>query len=337
MGIEGRNIRRLVVHPLDRLTLYAQSRLEGMFISTDGGDHWTPFNAELPDLFMAAIALSPKDPSAVYVGTGSGAFRSDVIPIARGHNKHNEDGYLPGDGDPRNTIWHELHPNYSVMWEITDWIDDGDGFLGFSDTLDVTNTATEESVWESVRRVTATVTMTAASGPPDSLLYFDMIGENSMAEPIADPVGTFWYQVHPAYPPRYEVVTWDDNGNGYLDAGDYVELHALSGNDSCTTASYLVEDVATDMVTSCCGIFTGGYTGNCDCDHQGKRNLTDITRLIEYIYVTHIPLCCRENGNTTGDEPGKLNLGDITRLIDNIYISLRETALCGDMFHVVPQ
>jgi hypothetical protein len=79
----------------------------------------------------------------------------------------------------------------------------------------------------------------------------------------------------------------------------------------------------------CCGIYTGGYTGNCNCDAEGKRNLADITQLISRVYLTpEIPLCCEENGNTNGDPGGVINLADITRLIDHVYVSGGETAPC---------
>jgi hypothetical protein len=79
---------------------------------------------------------------------------------------------------------------------------------------------------------------------------------------------------------------------------------------------------------SCCGRYTGGYTGNTNCDPEGKRNLADITRLTDRVYISKQPLCCEENGNTNGDPEGKLNLADITRLTDHVYISHEETAPC---------
>ena len=81
--------------------------------------------------------------------------------------------------------------------------------------------------------------------------------------------------------------------------------------------------------SGCCGLYTGGYTGNTNCDIEGKMNLSDITALISRVYVTpEIPLCCEENGNVSGDAEGKLNLSDITGLIDHIYVSQDPTALC---------
>ena len=41
-----------------------------------------------------------------------------------------------------------------------------------------------------------------------------------------------------------------------------------------------------------------------------------------------LPLCCEASGNVTGDPEGKINLTDITRLIDHVYISEEPTAEC---------
>lgn len=79
--------------------------------------------------------------------------------------------------------------------------------------------------------------------------------------------------------------------------------------------------------TSCCGRYTGGYTGNVDCDPEGKINLADITRLIDRIYLSKKPLCCEDNGDVNAD--CKLNLADITLLIDHIYLSKSPLALCS--------
>ena len=78
----------------------------------------------------------------------------------------------------------------------------------------------------------------------------------------------------------------------------------------------------------CCGKYTGGWTGNTDCSEDGKRNLVDISKLIDRVYISKSTLCCEENGNTNGDTENKINLADITRLIDHVYISTIETAEC---------
>jgi hypothetical protein len=82
------------------------------------------------------------------------------------------------------------------------------------------------------------------------------------------------------------------------------------------------------VVGDCCGLYTGGVTGNTNCDLDGNRDLSDITRLIDRVYVSHTSLCCEANGNTDGSANGQIDLSDITRLIDFVYISHRELAAC---------
>lgn len=79
----------------------------------------------------------------------------------------------------------------------------------------------------------------------------------------------------------------------------------------------------------CCGVYTEGQTGNSDCSDDGRRNLADITQLIDHVYISKAKLCCLENGNVDGDSEAKVNLADITQLIDHVYISKAETAVCN--------
>lgn len=81
-------------------------------------------------------------------------------------------------------------------------------------------------------------------------------------------------------------------------------------------------------IPGCCGRYTGGFTGNTNCDLAGTRNLSDITTLIDRIYLSHSPLCCEQNANVDGDTEGDLTIGDITMLISHVYITHAQTAPC---------
>ncbi len=89
----------------------------------------------------------------------------------------------------------------------------------------------------------------------------------------------------------------------------------------------------------CCGKYTDlpygfwppGYTGNTNCSSDGKRTLSDITKLIDHVYISKEPLCCFASGNTNGswdDGDCKITLSDITKLIDAVYISKMLTEPC---------
>ena len=131
-----------------------------------------------------------------------------------------------------------------------------------------------------------------------------------------------------------------DTGVGKVATGSLLTLSTDSGSvdydpqfDPETGSSGCELDIMDDVLDECtpppcCGLYTDGQTGNTECDIDGKRNLADITRLINNVYISKLALCCPENGNTDGDALAKVNLADITRLIDHVYISKAETAAC---------
>ena len=79
---------------------------------------------------------------------------------------------------------------------------------------------------------------------------------------------------------------------------------------------------------ACCGMYTGGITGNANCSEDGKLTLSDISRLIDRVYISKSLLCCEAAGNTNGSTDCKLTLSDISRLIDAVYISKLPPAAC---------
>ncbi len=81
----------------------------------------------------------------------------------------------------------------------------------------------------------------------------------------------------------------------------------------------------------CCGRYTlDGVTGNVNCSPDGKRTLSDITQLIDHVYISKNPMCCHAAGNTNGSSDCKATLSDITRLIDVCYISKMPAEPCMD-------
>lgn len=108
----------------------------------------------------------------------------------------------------------------------------------------------------------------------------------------------------------------------FICADGYPENTVEGGVDGFAVRHFECDTIA------CCGQFTGGYTGNTDCDSQGDIGLADITRLIDHVYISHAALCCAANGNIDGDTENDINLSDITSLIDNVYISHGPTAPC---------
>ncbi len=76
--------------------------------------------------------------------------------------------------------------------------------------------------------------------------------------------------------------------------------------------------------------FTHG-DGVCgDLNADGKVTLSDISRLIDHVYISKTPLDFPSLGNVNGSVDGLVTLSDITRLIDHVYISKLPLA-CLDM------
>ena len=75
---------------------------------------------------------------------------------------------------------------------------------------------------------------------------------------------------------------------------------------------------------ACCCV---GPRGNVDCSKEDEPDISDITRLIDYLYLSHEVLCCPNEADcdTSGSEP---DISDITRLIDYLYLSHEPLAEC---------
>ena len=63
-----------------------------------------------------------------------------------------------------------------------------------------------------------------------------------------------------------------------------------------------------------------GFTGNVDCSQDENPDITDITRLIDFLYLSHAPLCCPDEADCDGSG-GDPDITDITRIIDYLYLS----------------
>jgi photosystem II stability/assembly factor-like uncharacterized protein len=76
-GIDGKGVRTIMQHPLETDLFFAGTEDDGVFVSRDGGIHWTATNNGLTNLTVYCIACDQSSPDNIYVGThGGGVYRS---------------------------------------------------------------------------------------------------------------------------------------------------------------------------------------------------------------------------------------------------------------------
>ncbi|MDZ4724354.1 MAG: M12 family metallo-peptidase [candidate division Zixibacteria bacterium] len=78
------------------------------------------------------------------------------------------------------------------------------------------------------------------------------------------------------------------------------------------------------VFTSCCV----NSTGNVDCDLSEATDISDLTLLIDHLFISLSPLCCSAEANIDGDNQQVIDIADLTSLIDHLFISLVPTSLC---------
>jgi hypothetical protein len=71
-----------------------------------------------------------------------------------------------------------------------------------------------------------------------------------------------------------------------------------------------------------------GNSGNVDCDPDDIVDISDITALIDYLYISFAPLCCHGEANIDGDPGRNVDIADLSAIIDFLYLSYTPPAPC---------
>jgi N-acetylmuramoyl-L-alanine amidase len=75
---------------------------------------------------------------------------------------------------------------------------------------------------------------------------------------------------------------------------------------------------------ACCCV---AMTGNVDCDPEDGCDVSDLTRLIDNLFISLYPLCCPHEADLDGQSGA--DIGDLSRLIDYLYISFDPLPPCA--------
>ena len=74
-------------------------------------------------------------------------------------------------------------------------------------------------------------------------------------------------------------------------------------------------------------------TGNTNCSEAEDPDVSDIVRIIDYLYINKAPLCCPPEANTDGigvypiSDP---DISDIIKIIDHLYLSKAPLVNCPE-------
>lgn len=102
----------------------------------------------------------------------------------------------------------------------------------------------------------------------------------------------------------------------------YLPSGRIIASDMQTGLYVLERDVV--VPPGCCV----GLTGNVNNDMADDVNLTDVTVLVNSLFVTFDPLPCPEEANTSGDVAGDVNLTDVTALVNNLFVTFVPLPAC---------
>lgn len=78
------------------------------------------------------------------------------------------------------------------------------------------------------------------------------------------------------------------------------------------------------IVATCCQ----GSVGNVDFDDAGIVDISDLTLLIDHLFINFPPLLCDDEANIDGDPEGTVDIADLTLLIDHLFINFPPLSSC---------
>ena len=79
-----------------------------------------------------------------------------------------------------------------------------------------------------------------------------------------------------------------------------------------------------ELTISCCL----GATGNVNYDPQDDVDISDLTTLVNHLFITFAPLACPGEANTSGDASCDVDISDLTALVNHLFVTFEPLAPC---------
>jgi phosphodiesterase/alkaline phosphatase D-like protein len=108
-----------------------------------------------------------------------------------------------------------------------------------------------------------------------------------------------------------------------VDSGAFVPLKIIWSGRLADNQELVHYEFTPGQCHACCE----STTGNIDCDPEGGVDISDLSRLIDYLFISQYPLCCSHAANLDGQP--RTDIADLTRLIDRLFISFSPPPACS--------
>jgi hypothetical protein len=77
-----------------------------------------------------------------------------------------------------------------------------------------------------------------------------------------------------------------------------------------------------------CGGCCIGTVGNVNYDPQDNVDISDLTAIVNYLFVTFEPLVCRAEANADGDAGCTIDISDLTKLVNSLFVTFEPLPAC---------
>jgi hypothetical protein len=90
-------------------------------------------------------------------------------------------------------------------------------------------------------------------------------------------------------------------------------------------------------ITQGMGCYCVDSVGNVNCDYADKVTISDLTLLIDHLFISGVRLPNMEEANADGDPAGVIDIGDVAMLIDHLFINKVVLPSCPQPHNTPPE